>query len=325
MRILVALFLFPLTSPAAWANPPGPHPRLADRRGPPPPVAPSREEERKFLPEVTAVQKWKEIDIISERQNFAPSIIQLSKGGYRIYWNDAKAGGLTSKYSSDLRVFVKEGGVRLADGKKGSLDCVASHPWVVDAPGGYRMYYQGNATCNRGPGQAPVYRIFSAFSEDGLNFKREGIRVDIGRSTGLSQAAHGRILRMDDGRLRLFFSASFTGKKGPADILGASSTDGLSWALDDKAILERGHDPAVIRVGRTIYLYCTFLRDNLLVLDSSDGFHFTAKSWLEFYNGAGERIEEFGDIDIIQGEDGKLRIFGSGKGSPGLGIYVPQE
>jgi hypothetical protein len=278
--------------------------------------------ERAFLPQVTAVEKWVELGIISQRQNFAPSIVKLNEGGYRIFWNDMLAGGITSAVSPDGLAFTADSGLRFASGQQGDLDCTASHPWVIAVAGGYRMYYQGNEDCNPQPNSIPTYRIFSAFSGDGLSFTREGVRVDIGESTGLTQAAHGRVLLLADGRYRMWFSANFTGKNGPADILGATSTDGLTWTLDSAPTIERAHDPTVIRIGDKIYIYTTFLGDNFVILESTDGFAFTPVSWVEFYNAAGERIEEFGDADILLNDDGKLLIYGSGKDAPGLGVYV---
>jgi hypothetical protein len=249
--------------------------------------------------------------------------VPLAAGGYRIFWNDMPARGITSASSPDGLSFTKEAGLRLANGQSGDLDCIASHPWVIPVTGGYRMFYQGNANCDAQPNQQqPVYRIFSAFSADGLTFAREGVRVDIGAANGLAAAAHGRVLRLADGRYRLYFSANFIGKDGPADILGATSTDeGLTWELDAQPILERGHDPTVIALEGKIYLYTTFLGDNFVILESADGFAFTPTSWVEFYDAAGQRIEEFGDADMLQLPDGQVVIYGSGKGAPGLGVY----
>lgn len=280
-----------------------------------------REHERSFLPQVTAVEKWTEIGVISERQNFAPSIVKLREGGYRIFWNDPPK-GITSASSPDGIRFTADGGVRLGNGQGGSPDCIASHPWVIAVEGGYRMYYQGNEDCEPTPGEPPIYRIFSAFSAEGLNFSREGVRVDIGAATGLTQAAHGRVLRLADGTYRMYFSANFIGKDAPADVLGASSADGLTWALDAAPTLERAHDPTVIQIGGAIYLYTTFLGDNFVILESADGYAFTPTTWVEFYNQNGARIEEFGDADILMTDDGRLLIYGSGKGSPGLSVCV---
>lgn len=280
-----------------------------------------RGRERSFLPFVNQQQKWNEIAIISKKENFAPSIVKLKEGGYRIFWNDAPLKGVTSATSRDGITFAPDAGLRLLNSKQGDLDCIASHPWVVAMNDGYRMYYQGNADCDPRPNSQPVYRVFSAFSKDGLNFTREGVRIDIGNATGLSAAAHGRILKLKDGSYRMYFSANFIGKEQPADVLGATSSDGLTWRLDARPILERAHDPTVIQIQEKIFIYTTFLGDNFVILESSDGYEFTPTTWLDFYGKSGKRIEEFGDADILQLPDGKLLIYGSGKGSQGVGIY----
>ncbi len=296
---------------------------------PPPPGASSeqlRQFERSFLSQVTAVQTWREIAVIGERENFAPSIITLRvrDGNYRIYWNSVRDNGVTSATSKDGVAFTKESGVRLKSGAAGEKDCIASHPWAVAVDNGYRMYYQGDAKCKRAQNEQPEYRIFSAFSSDGLSFAKEGVRVDIG-ANGLTQAAHGRVLRMDDGTYRMWFSANFAGKNQPADILGASSKDALTWTLDAEPTLERAHDPTVIKLGGKIYIYTTFLGDNFIILESSDGLDFTPTSWVDFYDKNGKRYEEFGDVDILQIADGRVLIYGSGKGSQGVSILEQEK
>ena len=292
---------------------------------PPDPEA-QRQQERTYIAGVPAVQVWQQIAVISEPENFAPSVVERHEGGYRIYWNAAQSsGGIGSAVSEDGLTWTTEPGARLENGGSGALDCIASHPWVVAVEGGYRMYYQGNAQCGEVSGDnipEPEYRIMSAFSSDGLEFEREGVVIDIGAETGLTQAAHGRVLDLGEHGYRMYFSANFIDKEGPADILGAYSTDGLTWALDPIPLLERGHDPTVIQVGDTIWLYASFLADNFLVLRSTDAYNFTPVAWVDFLDETGTRIENFGDADVLLLPDGRLVLIGSGKGTAGLGIFV---
>lgn len=305
---------------ACGSSEPAPSPQAS----PSPSGSDLRLQERARLPGVTQVERWRELAIISEVQNFAPGIVPLREGGYRMFWNDPPAGGITSAASVDGFSFVKDAGLRLPNGTSGDADCTASHPWLAQTEGGYRMYYQGNAVCNPQPNQEPVYRVLSAFSADGLTFEREGVRIDIGAATGLTQAAHGRVLRLADGTLRMYFSANFVGVNEPADILGATSQDGLTWQLDGQPILKAGHDPTVIQLGDLVVVYTTYLGDNFLRLESRDGYAFTPMTWLEFYDARGQRIEEFGDAEVLLAPSGRLLLYGSGKGSRGLGIYERQ-
>ncbi len=289
---------------------------------------PDRSAERGFLSSVTGVQRWKQIATISEPGNFAPGVVARREGGFRIYWNAAGLGGIASAISSDGLTWKPERGLRLANGGAGTADAIASHPWVIALDSGYLMYYQGDAAARTDgdrSGKEPEFRIFRAFSRDGLTFRREGVVIDIGSSTGFRQAAHGRIIRLDDGSYRMFFSANFIGKNGPADILGASSPDGRNWTMDTAPILERGHDPTVLNVDDRIVLFTTFLRDNFIVMDSADGRNFTPVAWLDFYDPVGQRIEHFGDAEAMKLPDGRVVLIGSGKGSRGLGVFTRED
>lgn len=282
--------------------------------------------ERAFLPSVSAVESWKQVGSAGARENFAPSVVHLPDGRYRMYANGGPGNGVVSFLSSDGLQFVREPGARLTNGGTGSLDCIASHAWVVPMNGGYRMYYQGDANCVTGDqsGQRHEYRVFSAFSSDGLAFEREGVRVEIGGTTGLPAAAHGRILAGPRGGYLMVFSANLTGKDGPADVLQATSSDGLAWSVDLRPVLERAHDPTIITVDGAVRVYATFLGDNFLRLDPSVA-DLTASRWLEFYDTAGTRVEEFGDADAAVLPDGRLALYGSGKGSNGIGVFVPSK
>lgn len=277
--------------------------------------------ERALLPEVTTIEKWQFVGEAGANGNFAQSVVPLESGGYRMYWNTFE--GIGSAISSDGVHWTAEEGLRLAHGQEGDLDCKVSHPWVIAVEGGYRMYYQADAVCREGgdmSGLQPEFRILSAFSSDGLNFEREaGVRVDIGESTGLSQAAHGRAVRLPDGTFRMIFSANFIGKPGMADLLGATSTDGLTWTLDDEITLEHGHDPALVQVGDTLYMYASW-GANLLVMASQDGYEFTPTAWVEFYDTDGTNLGLFGDVDVLLTAEGKFYMYGIG--IPGRPILI---
>lgn len=127
---------------------------------------------------------------------------------------------------------------------------------------------------------------------------------------------------MPDGTFRMYFSADIIGKDGPADLLGATSPDGLQWTVDVRPILERAHDPTVIIAGGNVVIFTTFLGDNFIVLESPDGRAFTSITWLDFFSRSGSRMEEFGDADVAFLPDGRLALYGSGKGSRGISTVV---
>ena len=309
------------TTPAAV--PPTPPPVAGTKPGSAQSPEERRASERQLLPGVTAVEQWTQIGVAGGRENFAPSVVRLPDGRYRMYANGGPGRGIVSFVSSDGLTFAAEPGVRLDGAGAGALDCIASHPWVVPMAGGYRMYYSGDANCVQGDGHGEhAFRVLSAFSRDGLAFEREGVRVDVGGSTGLTTAGHGRILVRSDGSYLMVFSADLAGKVGPADVLAAISSDGLTWKVDLSPIAERAHDPTITTVDGTVVVYTTFLGDNFLVLESTDGSSFEPKRWLEFFASNGQRIEEFGDADVAVLPDGRLALYGSGKGSPGVVILV---
>ena len=286
-------------------------------------------DERALLPGVTDVERWELFEgPISGADNFAPGIVQLKEGGYRIYWNDWQNGGIASATSTDGITFEADSGLRTTETYEGS-GCTTSHPWLVALEDGYRMYYQ--AVCKDGlPADT---RMYSAFSEDGLTFTPEGVRLDVGADSGLTYAGHGRILTLDDGSYRMYFSANTLAMEEgePSAILGATSTDGLRWQLDDVVTLEMGHDPAIVWLDGKAHMFTSFLSKNLLHLVSDDGYSFTPVAWVEFYNDDGTQFEEFGDVEMLVTDDGEILVYGGGKlvgereGFPGMVIMKKAE
>jgi len=280
-----------------------------------------RQQERATLPAVTAVQKWQMIGSISLPENSAPSIIPLDNGDYRLFWNAPSLNGIGSATTPDGMRFNADEGVRLTNGAAGQPDCAIGKPWVVPVVNGYRMFYQGQADkCDAVvTGIAPKARIFSAFSSDGRAFTREpGIRVDIGAVTKLSAAGHGRVIQTDDGSFRMYFTALLPDKGATPYIMTASSIDTTTWVVDAKPLLEAGHDPTALQVEDNIHLYVSYMTDNLLLLESTDGLNFEPTAWLEFYDDKNNPIMHMSDLDIIDVADGSLVMYGSGAGTNGI-------
>lgn len=290
----------------------------------------TRKEEQELLGEtLTETEKWYEIEEISEFKNFSPSIIKLDNGKYRIYWNDGPFDGIVSAISDDGINFTDEEGYRIqSTGEEGDPDCIASHPWVVAMDDGYRMYYQGNENCDFGKNgnqtssqpSKPIFRIMSAFSKDGLNFEREGVRIDINDTTGLSVAAHGRVIKLDNGTYVMYFSGNIEGNDGPSDLLEATSKDGLKWTISNDVLLQYGHDPSVVKISNKFYIYAGYLAHNTILLESTDGLEFTPLKWVEFYDTDNNLSDGFVDLDILSFDNNKIYIYGSRKESA-IGAY----
>lgn len=195
----------------------------------------------------------------------------------------------------------------------------------VQLENGYRMYYEGlSEPCNVNPPAALTAgtRIFSAFSADGRTFEREaGVRVDIGATTGLSAAGHGRVIQNDDGSYRMYFTALRTDNENVPVILSASTSDGLQWTINPQPVLENAHNPTAIQIETTIYLYVDYMTANMLVLESTDGITFTPTTWAEFYDDKGQRIEGVNNADIFDTLDGKFLLYASGQSTNGVAVF----
>jgi len=290
-----------------------------------PQVANRRQQERASLSAVTTVQKWQQISNISQPENSAPSIIPLDNGDYRIYWNAPSLNGIGSATTPDGLRFNTDDDARVINAPAGQPDCAIGKPWVIPVANGYRMYYQGQPDSCLTPVTtiAANSRIFSAFSSDGLKFERDpGVRIDVGDITGVSAAGHGRVIQTDDGSFRMYFTALLPGKGTTSYVMTATSIDTLAWVVDPKPILENGHDPTALQVENTINMYVSYMTDNTLLLQSTDGgATFIPTAWLEFYDAQNNLITGMTDLDIIDVADGSFVMYGSGANTKGIWTF----
>ncbi len=219
----------------------------------------------------------------------SPNVIQLSDGGYRMYYAQMlpregfPAGAndydncttrILSAYSEDTWTWTPEPGIRVGarEGGAGAFRVVS--PEVVPLPdhsGRLRMYFE----CSPDPRSGPS-TIRSAISEDGgLQWVVEnGARISA--SNGSFNAP--RLLYLEDKRCRLYFGQRSAG------IMSAISTDGLNFEREPGTRIERGntHDvvnafaPEVLRLrsgGYRMYYsgYSANSRAQVLSAFSEDG------------------------------------------------------
>ncbi|MHC4442646.1 MAG: hypothetical protein ACYTF1_06575 [Planctomycetota bacterium] len=174
-------------------------------------------------------------------------LIRLSNGRWRAY---TLIGGGAPWYCIDSYLGSRaaaewkwEPGKRIDSGKPGDMDHTAARaPEAVCLPDGRtRVYYigwngpSGPYSKQREPGHR--WRILSAVLKDGLRFSREpGIRMDV---IGDAEPPHGpivmakpQVVRLSDGRWRMYFAALPGSEEGPYEagfLFSAVSKHGLNW------------------------------------------------------------------------------------------------
>jgi hypothetical protein len=222
---------------------------------------------------------------------YAPEVIQLADGSYRMYFS-ARSGSplyanIHSAASTDGIHWGIISGVRIQHG--GTADAVlAQSPAIVQNPNGtpyvypdgrFRMYYAGY--------DGTHFRILGASSTDGLTWQKEGIKLDIGGRYSAVHATDPEIVHLADGSFRMFYAGSnvqstqtsattpeAAGQFWPAGsavqksvILSAISENGQDWTRELGMRLRRGDagrpdseyllSPTIVQIGGTPTLWYT--------------------------------------------------------------------
>ncbi|MBN80094.1 MAG: hypothetical protein CMJ70_08140 [Planctomycetaceae bacterium] len=160
--------------------------------------------------------------------------IQGQRGGLRMYYEccagpQAEQNSIRSAVSEDGGLcWIPEPGVRLsAPGENYMAPRI-----VLLAEGGLRLY-----CCRRGHG------IISALSTDGgLTFQQEaGVRIAPGDQWDQGTAFAPEIVRIAGAGYRMYYAGYSTA--GRADILTATSDDGLRWEKQVRPVLSPGGGP----------------------------------------------------------------------------------
>jgi hypothetical protein len=169
----------------------------------------------------------------------APCIVRAPDGRFRLFYTAVGPGKpfaecqgyILSATSDDGLSFIPEPGMRVAPRPQlPFLSLRALAPSVAAlAEGRWRMYFEA-----RGPADRPTV-ICSAISDDQLHWTLEdGVRLGSDGGVGAP-----RVLRLPDGRLRLYCFSKEYGPGGPARgeligtaVVSAISDDGLSFAFE---------------------------------------------------------------------------------------------
>lgn len=223
-----------------------------------------------------------------------PGIVKLDNS-WRLYYQCGES--ICSAISDDGLTFEKEDGTRL-DSDTDSEGANVRHPCVVEASeGGYRMYYDTD------PGGSYI-RIWSAYSNDGLTFTREGLSIDLTSyrndwPTGFyAHSSKPEVMQTSDGKWRMFFASSplIGSVYKPQVIRMATSDDGVNWTIKTTNYeIKAGEQPdgeyygafdvSVKEINNTVRMwYCLFLSPDEGFVGDYSGIYSVSKSLDELDN-----------------------------------------
>jgi len=208
-----------------------------------------------------------------------PFVLALPDGTYRMYYG-AAGGGIQSAISSDGLNWTEETGLRIANSAEGEYIVGGTTVIQLD-DGSYRMYYSGN-TGPGGPDMGVTGRIYSAISSDGLNWEKEGVRVESVGTPDNGWASVPDVVRTFDGRYRLYYVGNAVFQPYFQDyIVSAISDDGLNFTREGivAGLPPQAHDPSVITFSNgtywLFYAYGAPDRNRIYAARSTDGRNFT--------------------------------------------------
>ncbi|NKB72255.1 MAG: hypothetical protein GKR89_34690 [Candidatus Latescibacteria bacterium] len=131
---------------------------------------------------------------------------------YRLYASAFDEHAIVSALSADGLHFALEPGACIA--REGALEGYQVYaPEVLRlGDGAYRMYYAGWVAAPQVPAGSKFHgRIFSAFSQDGLQWVKDPeICLDNGGQWDTVKASEPCVIDLDDGRFRMFYEACDT-------------------------------------------------------------------------------------------------------------------
>ncbi|QDT50909.1 hypothetical protein Pan258_49910 [Symmachiella dynata] len=146
-------------------------------------------------------------------------------------------------------------------GEQGSFDDMhVFAPCVALEEGQYRMWYCGS----QGKVAKRVFRLGLATSKDGRTFEKHPanpvFEFGDGESSILTPTllrnADGSVLR-EDGKLRMWFSASHLFGKSVHNLHETQSRDGIQWSPPSDPQLSGVYAPTILKVGETYQMWYT--------------------------------------------------------------------
>ncbi|MFH1520580.1 MAG: hypothetical protein ABID61_02975 [Candidatus Micrarchaeota archaeon] len=147
-----------------------------------------------------------------------PFAYKLDNGNTILYYCN---GGIKSSISEDGVVFANETATGINDGCDPTI--------VKNSDGKIRMYYKWSSGPG-GPGQA-VHKIYSAISDDGITFQKEGIIIDSQNSSDNGWASVPEAIKLANGNVRIYYVSGDPQAEGGT--MSAISSDGLHFEKEN--------------------------------------------------------------------------------------------
>jgi hypothetical protein len=272
--------------------------------------------------------EWKKDEGIRISDGGVPYVYKLKDGRFRLYY--CGSGGILSAISTDGLNFEKEPGVRISSvNVKGDQESMVCDPTLVELPDGkIRMYYKG-ANGFGGPGEA-IHKIFSALSSDGLNFQKEGLRIDSEKTGDMGWASVPEAIKLLDGKIRIYYVSG--DPKAEGGIMSAISEDGLNFEKEKGARVKGNFvDPAITISpdGKFLLLvvyncrpekgYCNpNFPNGIYSLISDDGLNFSDLNLvIQFDPGS-----QFLDPNIVKIDENTFRVYFGVLTRPGEPMFI---
>uniref|UniRef100_A0A7C6AHI9 T9SS type A sorting domain-containing protein n=1 Tax=candidate division WOR-3 bacterium TaxID=2052148 RepID=A0A7C6AHI9_UNCW3 len=238
-----------------------------------------------------------------------PYVISVGDTAFRLYY--CNQNGIVSAFSIDGLNFIPDSGVRIPPGD--SMERTVADPTLVKIENGYRMYYKG-ATGPGGPGQAR-HRIFSAFSTDGLNWVKEGLRYENLGYPDYGWTSVPDAIKLPDGRIRVYYTSATGG------IRSIISFNGLDFTPEEGVRLTDCVDPNVLYLPDSSYRMFFATRvgqpQHIGYAESQDGLTYVIIDTIIDPIGPYDSLGCVDPSGIIL-SDGRFRVYYGGLGSAGV-------
>jgi len=286
----------------------------------------------------------------SAYESFGPSqsdIIKLPDNTYRMYYGvllipsvSGADTAIRSATSIDGISWTVEPGYRLFGYGYTGESNIPENEFTINGPsvvrlsnGTYRMYYHTNSQNV----SLLDLRIKSAISPDGINWTREGTRIDINypnfSATEFSFADHCNVIRFADNDYAIQISGNYGTGRQPTDIVIGTSNDGLTFS-HFSVLYTYGHDPYVLKLadGSGYRMFYGNLLERQRTAFSTDGKNWPSQSQTTetiLLNSTGSEVTEAstegpGDRTAMELPSGEIMLFVNW-GMPSMNIALMRQ